>query len=106
MEKKKLLVMMALSSLISGFSNPNVLAKEGYVECKGIAPSGSNSCAGNAHACAGYAQTDWDKEEWVYVQEGSCANIQNIMKNPAMKNYVKEVAQNAFKYWRRAPIPE
>ena len=89
MENKKLLVMMALSGLISGLNNPNVLAKEGYVECKGIAPSGSNSCAGNAHACAGYAQTDWDKEEWVYVQEGSCANIQNIKEVTAsVKSFI------------------
>ena len=105
MNKEKLLLMAALSGLISGFSAPNAMAKDGYVECVGISPSGSNSCAGNSHACAGYAQTDYDPSEWNYVKEGSCEEVKRIMKNPVMRGYVKEVATNAFKYWRRAPIP-
>jgi len=106
MEKKKILMIAAISGLISGFSGPNAMAKEGFVECAGIAPSGSNSCGANSHACAGYAETDYNPQEWVYVQEGGCAEVQKAMKNPIMKKYVKEVATNAFKYWRRAPIPQ
>lgn len=106
MDKQKLLILAALSGLISGISIPDGLAKDGYVECTGIAPSGSNSCGANSHACAGYAQVDWDPNEWNYVKEGSCEEVKRIMKNPVMKAYVKEVATNAFRYWRRAPIPE
>ena len=104
MKKEKLLMIAALSGLMAGAPVTRALAKDGYEACKGIAPSGSNSCGAHNHACGGYNRTDWDKQEWVYVKEGGCKMVQDAMKNPVIKAYVKEVAKNAFKYWRRAPI--
>ena len=49
--------------------------KEGYEKCKGIAKAGMNDCGANGHACAGYAKVDGDKNEWVYVPEGTCEKI-------------------------------
>ena len=106
MEKEKLLVMIAISGLVAGFNAQGAETRDGYAECKGIAPSGANNCGAHDHACNGYAKTDWDPEEWVWVETANCATVQNIMRNPIMRKYVKEVAVNAFKYWRRAPIPE
>lgn len=103
MKKDKLLMVAALAGLMSGA--PAIQAAEDNRDtCKGVSPSGSNSCGANNHACGGYARKDWDKEEWVYVNKGGCKLVQDAMKNPVIKAYVKEVAKNAYKYWRRAPI--
>ncbi len=49
--------------------------KEGYEKCQGIAKAGKNDCGANGHGCAGYAKVDGDKNEWVYVPEGTCEKI-------------------------------
>lgn len=58
-------------------SNPAVshAGKEGYEKCAGIAKAGQNDCGANGHGCAGYAKTDGDANEWVYVPEGTCDKI-------------------------------
>jgi uncharacterized membrane protein len=50
-------------------------AKEGFEKCAGIVKAGQNDCAANGHSCAGQAKVDGDKNEWVYVPEGTCAKI-------------------------------
>lgn len=102
MKKEKLLMIAAVAGLVAGA--PAVEARDGFEACKGVSPSGANSCGANRHACGGYARTDWDAQEWVYTKEGGCKMVQDAMKNPVIKAYVKEVAKNAFKYWRRAPL--
>jgi len=105
MKKEKLLMIAAVAGLVSGAPvSTTQAARDGYQACKGVSPSGSNSCGAYDHACGGYARRDWDSKEWVYVKEGGCKMVQDAMKNPVIKAYVKEVAKNAFKYWRRAPI--
>jgi len=105
MKKDKLLMIAAITGLVASAPVSDAKSsRDGYESCKGVAPSGSNSCGANRHACGGYARTDWHGEEWVYVKEDGCKMIQDAMKNPIIKSYVKEVAKNAFKYWRRAPI--
>jgi uncharacterized membrane protein len=49
--------------------------KEGYEKCQGIAKAGMNDCGANGHSCAGQAEVDGDKNEWVYVPEGTCDKI-------------------------------
>jgi uncharacterized membrane protein len=49
--------------------------KEGYEKCQGIAKAGMNDCGANGHGCAGQAEVDGDKNEWVYVPEGTCEKI-------------------------------
>jgi len=105
MKKEKLLMIAAVTGLIAGAPvSKSMAGKDEMESCKGVAPAGANSCGANRHACGGYARTDWDGEEWVYVKDGGCKMVQDAMKNPVIKSYVKEVAKNAFKYWRRAPI--
>ncbi len=60
--------------------------KEGYEKCQGIAKAGQNDCGANGHSCAGYAATDGDKNEWVYVPEGTCDKIVGgVVKAPKKK---------------------
>lgn len=49
--------------------------KEGYEKCQGIAKAGQNDCGANGHGCAGFAETDADPKEWIYVPEGTCEKI-------------------------------
>jgi uncharacterized membrane protein len=49
--------------------------KEGYEKCQGVAKAGMNDCGANGHSCAGQAAVDGDKNEWVYVPEGTCEKI-------------------------------
>lgn len=58
-------------------SNPAIshAGKEGYEKCQGIAKAGQNDCGANGHSCAGYAETDGDANEWIYVPEGTCEKI-------------------------------
>ncbi len=48
-----------------------------WEKCAGIAKKGMNDCGSldGKHGCAGQAAMDNDKNEWVYVPEGTCAKI-------------------------------
>ena len=60
--------------------------KEGYEKCQGIAKAGQNDCGANGHQCAGYAKVDGDKNEWIYVPEGTCEKIVGgVVKAPKKK---------------------
>lgn len=57
--------------------------KEGLEKCQGIAKAGMNDCGANGHGCAGYSKVDGDKNEWVYVPEGTCEKIVGgVLKAP------------------------
>ncbi|MEZ5690648.1 MAG: DUF2282 domain-containing protein [Rickettsiales bacterium] len=49
-------------------------AKPKKEKCYGIAKAGKNDCASanGSHSCAGQAKADNDKNEWKYVEAGSC----------------------------------
>lgn len=60
--------------------------KEGYEKCAGIAKAGMNDCGANGHGCAGQAEVDGDKNEWIYVPEGTCDKIVGgTLKTPKKK---------------------
>ena len=48
-----------------------------WEKCAGIAQAGKNDCGAldGKHKCAGQSKTDDDKNEWVYVPEGTCTKI-------------------------------
>lgn len=48
-----------------------------WEKCAGVAKKGMNDCGSldGKHGCAGQAAMDNDKNEWVYVPEGTCAKI-------------------------------
>ncbi len=50
-------------------------AKEGFEKCAGLVKAGKNDCGTSKHACAGQAKKDGDKEEWVYVPNGTCDKL-------------------------------
>lgn len=43
-------------------------------KCFGIAKAGQNDCGGKyaKHSCAGQSKVDMDKDDWKYVDKGSC----------------------------------
>lgn len=43
--------------------------------CYGVCKAGQNDCATAKHGCAGDAQIDNDKEEWITVPSGLCNKI-------------------------------
>jgi uncharacterized membrane protein len=102
MNKNKILMMAAVTGLALGGANAYA-GKAGYEKCKGVAPKGANGCGANDHKCGGFAKTDFDSEEWVYVKEGSCAEIKKAMKSPALREYAREIAKSAVKYQDNAP---
>ena len=65
----------ALFVLGIGTSAPAHAAKEGFEKCAGIVKAGKNDCGTSKHACAGQAKADGDKEEWLYVPNGTCDKI-------------------------------
>lgn len=50
-------------------------APKGMEECYGIAKAGMNDCATKKHSCAGQAQKNGDKDDYVYVPVGTCKKI-------------------------------
>ena len=48
-----------------------------WEKCAGISKKGMNDCGAldGKHACAGHAEMDNSKNEWIYVPEGTCAKI-------------------------------
>ncbi len=75
---KTLMTAAALATFVAGASlmAPDAqAAKEGFEKCAGIVKAGQNDCAANSHSCAGQAKVDGDKNEWVYVPEGTCDKI-------------------------------
>jgi uncharacterized membrane protein len=60
---------------------PAQAAKE---KCFGIAKAGQNDCKANGHSCAGQAAKDYDKEEWKYVDKGTCKGLQEELKKQGL----------------------
>jgi len=51
-------------------------------KCFGIAKAGKNDCksASGSHSCAGQATKDNDKDEWKFVEAGSCEKTGGSLK--------------------------
>lgn len=78
MSKSNVVTRSAIASLLvlgTLASTDALAAKAGFEKCEGIAKKGMNDCGTSKHACAGMAAKDGDKEEWVYVAEGTCNKI-------------------------------
>jgi uncharacterized membrane protein len=79
MKHKQTLVTGAVASLflvgLGTAAQPAFAAKEGFEKCAGVFKAGKNDCGTSQHACAGQATKDGDKEEWVYVPNGTCDKI-------------------------------
>lgn len=101
MKKKNLLLSAAITGLVLGANVQTATASgsNGDKEkCKGVAAKGANSCGSNGHGCAGFAKKDFDPKEWVYVKKGTCAKVQEALKNDAVKELLKSSTENARKY--------
>ncbi len=78
MSKNIQLARSAIASLIlvgTLASADALAAKAGFEKCEGVVKMGMNDCGTSKHACAGMAKTNSDKEEWVYVPDGTCNKI-------------------------------
>lgn len=70
--------------------------KEGYEKCQGVAKAGMNDCGANGHGCAGQAEADGDKNEWVYLPEGTCEKIVGgVVKAAKPKKEMKKMMDGA-----------
>jgi uncharacterized membrane protein len=77
MKEKELLVSSAIAGIfaLGLVATPAMAAKEGFEKCAGIVKAGKNDCGTSQHACAGQSKKDGDKEEWVYVPNGTCDKL-------------------------------
>lgn len=93
MELKKGLLSSALlgALALSGSQIANA-APAGKEKCKGVAKKGQNDCGTSKHGCGGMAKTDHDPEEWVYVKEGTCKDLQ--AKVAQMKEKTKKAEKS------------
>ncbi|MCB9062081.1 MAG: DUF2282 domain-containing protein [Halobacteriovoraceae bacterium] len=93
-----------LTAALLGISTSNdVLAMgdmTGMEKCKGVSPMAANSCGANSHACAGFAKQQFEKNEWIKVKEGTCDKIKKALEDEDLKNYIKQIAENANMYKR------
>ena len=51
-------------------------------KCFGIAKAGKNDCksASGSHSCAGHATKDNDKDDWNFVDKGTCEKAGGSLK--------------------------
>jgi len=51
-------------------------------KCYGIAKAGKNDCksASGSHSCAGHSTKDNDKDDWKFVDAGSCEKAGGALK--------------------------
>lgn len=78
MSNSNMLTRSAIASLLvlgTLASTQALAAKPGFEKCEGIAKKAMNDCGTSKHACGGMATKDGDKEEWIYVPEGTCNKI-------------------------------
>jgi uncharacterized membrane protein len=79
MTKSELLVRSAIVSLLATgatlMSGEAMAAKAGFEKCTGVVKAGMNDCGTSKHACAGQAKADGDRDEWLYVPEGTCKKL-------------------------------
>jgi len=94
--KKALATSVLSSSLIllatsqaQAYSEPRSenSALRGYEKCYGVAKAGKNDCGTAAHDCAGYAEIDADKDEWIYTPTGTCQSIVKVCKENSKKSF-------------------
>ncbi len=70
---------------MSGVASEAMAGKPGMEKCAGIVKTGMNDCGTSKHGCAGQASRDGDKEEWIYVPEGTCKKIVGATLKQAAK---------------------
>ena len=61
-------------------------------KCFGVAKAGQNDCGGKhaKHSCAGQSKVDMDKNDWKYVEKGSCEKMGGALKAAAEMDGKKE----------------
>lgn len=65
----------AIADAKSASATMEMGALPGMEKCYGIAKKGMNDCGNASHNCAGEAQQDSDKKEWLNVPTGLCQKI-------------------------------
>jgi len=94
--KKKALATSVLSSSLillasqaQAYSEPRSESSSlrGHEKCYGVSKAGKNDCGTAAHDCAGYAEVDADKNEWIYTPTGTCKSIVNVCQENAKKSF-------------------
>ncbi len=79
MKKEKFI--KALTLAVAGVaiaSSNGAFAKEKMEKCYGVVKAGKNDCSSakaGSHSCAGSAEKDGDKNEWILLPEGSCERL-------------------------------
>ena len=65
-------------------------------KCFGVSKAGQNDCGGKhaKHSCAGQSKVDMDKNDWKYVDKGSCEKVGGALKAAADTDGKKEMKKS------------
>lgn len=65
-------------------------------KCFGVAKAGQNDCGGKyaKHSCAGQSKADMDKNDWKYVDKGSCEKMGGALKAAAESASKKDIKKS------------
>ncbi len=78
---KKVMAAVALAGALAIVSSSAISnATDGRMEkCYGVVKAGKNDCASSdgSHSCAGHADADGGKNEWIMLPSGVCDKLVN-----------------------------
>jgi uncharacterized membrane protein len=84
MDKKMLSVAVVGAAVVAGAVALSLTgpptdgeAAKGKEQCYGVAKAGENGCApaNGSHSCGGLAKVDYDGQEWMLVEAGTCTQM-------------------------------
>lgn len=80
MSKKSKFLKSAVMAVagVAIISSSSAIAKPKMEKCYGVVKAGKNDCSSakkGAHSCAGGAEKDGDKDEWILLPSGTCERL-------------------------------
>jgi len=77
---------------------PEVQAQRPPLEkCADIVKKGKNACEANGHSCAAQSTHDNQKDEWILVPEGTCANIVTVCNDKTLHTVTTGISEKKAK---------
>jgi len=76
--KKKHFLALAIAGISLSSNNAFACKEDKMEKCYGVVKASKNDCSSSkkgAHSCAGGAQKDSDKSEWILLPKGTCERL-------------------------------
>lgn len=83
-KSNKLIASALLAGALAMSASSSAIASE-KEKCYGITKAGKNDCAANNHSCAGHSKTDYDSNDWKFVDKGTCESTEVTLQDGTKK---------------------